>query len=611
MSVAAGSDRCMPPASSAWTCEHLHAFWSARPESLNDICTLYHFRELAQRGGTRKPVCAECRSQSGGLRACLQCVHVGCTRHGHLKKHQAETDHFLSVDLERWRYHCSRCSDYVYDWGLDAALQRRSVAYRLCTKAALTPPWSPSKEQKQMLRSSAAPVRDHSSVMGLRGMRNMGATCFMTVVLQCLVHNPFLRNYFISGLHVPCSPFQASRCLACHMDAVIRSMFSGDETPYSPHAFLYTIWTQFEHLAGYRQQDAHEFLVALLDGLHASLRAAASRDGVRSGGRTSSSKHSGKASPLGSSRANGNNGNNDRNTRPQGAPRNGCQCVVHRIFGGVVRSDVGCLNCGQTSVSREPIFYLCLDLWNRIKVEPPPSDATGDPTDKNAMRVVEPSNGGFNGKSNATASTPLTTPSPSPTKRSKSPRGSPKNARGGGKNPRGSPRGRSKKSKPVPYKYVRFHDVTESLGQYVARETLDQKERVYCSKCQNQQPCSKQVLLETLPPTLSLQLKRFYQVNGRWLKFEDFIRFPIDGLDLQPFMCPGTAAGAQLYDLGSVIVHKGNMKNGHYICYVRRQRQWYKCDDDSVTRVTSDEVRHCTAYLLFYIRRSIDTTGQR
>lgn len=44
--------------------------------------------------------------------------------------------------------------------------------------------------------------------------------------------------------------------------------YSGDRTPYIPYKLLHLVWTNARHLAGYEQQDAHEFLIAALDVLH-------------------------------------------------------------------------------------------------------------------------------------------------------------------------------------------------------------------------------------------------------------------------------------------------------------------------------------------------------
>jgi len=38
--------------------------------------------------------------------------------------------------------------------------------------------------------------------------------------------------------------------------------------PHTPYRLLHLVWTHARHLAGYEQQDAHEFLIAALDVLH-------------------------------------------------------------------------------------------------------------------------------------------------------------------------------------------------------------------------------------------------------------------------------------------------------------------------------------------------------
>lgn len=40
---------------------------------------------------------------------------------------------------------------------------------------------------------------------------------------------------------------------------------SGNKAPLILHKILHLIWTHARHLAGYEQQDAHEFFIAALD----------------------------------------------------------------------------------------------------------------------------------------------------------------------------------------------------------------------------------------------------------------------------------------------------------------------------------------------------------
>lgn len=68
-------------------------------------------------------------------------------------------------------------------------------------------------------------------------------------------------------------------------------------------------------------------------------------------------------------------------------------------------------------------------------------------------------------------------------------------------------------------------------------------------------------------------------------------------LDMTPFMSQSNSINNNFgtdnrYSLFAVINHRGQKINaGHYIAYVRQQRDyWYKCDDDVITRANLKEV---------------------
>lgn len=182
-------------------------------------------------------------------------------------------------------------------------------------------------------------------MLGLRGLYNMGNTCFMSCILQSLMHNPMIRNYFLADCHnaTICEAKRQQKtkigeyCLACDIDNFFVLMFTpsdgkNGEDSVVPNRLLYSMWQHAHHLAGYEQQDAHEFLMSLLDGIHSY---------------THLNVDAGCSSPR-----IGDKGNSL------------CNCVIHQTFAGVLRSDVTCGTCHGVSTAYDPFFDLSLSMNN-------------------------------------------------------------------------------------------------------------------------------------------------------------------------------------------------------------------------------------------------------
>jgi len=109
--------------------------------------------------------------------------------------------------------------------------------------------------------------------------------------------------------------------------------------------------------------------------------------------------------------------------------------------------------------------------------------------------------------------------------------------------------------------------------------------------------------LWTTPPVLILHLKRFSYTRFNRDKLEDFVHYPLEGLDMRPYLLSGQAES--LYDLAAVSNHHGNLGGGHYTAFGRSSVDglWYKFDDESTRVANPTEVVSEAGYILYYVRR--------
>lgn len=182
----------------------------------------------------------------------------------------------------------------------------------------------------------------------LAGLKNLGNTCYMNATLQCLANTVPLALHFLSGKYHADINRQSRRGTggeaANEFKNLVAQMYYNDKS-VAPKSFKSLMGRLFNVYAGYEQQDAHEFLLNLIDKLHEDLNKANQR----------------RVPPASLSTADeASLSLNARINRFWNQHTDRHLSVISDLFEGLLASTLTCLSCGKSSSSFEA--FSCLSL---------------------------------------------------------------------------------------------------------------------------------------------------------------------------------------------------------------------------------------------------------
>uniref|UniRef100_A0A8C5MCQ8 Ubiquitin carboxyl-terminal hydrolase n=1 Tax=Leptobrachium leishanense TaxID=445787 RepID=A0A8C5MCQ8_9ANUR len=320
---------------------------------------------------------------------CLQCGHRGCGRyseHQHALNHYntpRSVPHSLVLSTETWSVWCYACDAEVpfASMGrlgqLVGYIQKKSkppnkavlVEQEACASEKEEKPKSKAGESKEEQPHQAVKVEKTANATSnnqeptVKGLSNLGNTCFFNAVMQNLSQTPTLKE-LVNEVKLPQSvtvSLPDSNHQEVHLDqppgpltlAMCQFLMEMQETKkgvVTPKEVFSQVCKKAARFKGYQQQDSQELLRYLLDGMRGE-------EIQRISAATAEALH-------------GTPGNLDEEEIKKKVKdcekRRGFPNFVDRLFGGELTSTIMCEECHTVSLVHEPFLDLSLPVLDDV-----------------------------------------------------------------------------------------------------------------------------------------------------------------------------------------------------------------------------------------------------